>query len=98
MEGSGDQNTSLYPALIGIFVLVLAMTMLFNAGQLAEVAAESIKEPQRITAPPVPAETRAPRKRAMARRRVTKIARVEHEPADSQPKVLSQQTAQMFVW
>jgi hypothetical protein len=98
MEWSGDQNNSLYPALIGIFVLVLAMTMVFNAGQLAEVAAEGTKEPPKIMVPPVPAETRAPRKRAMARRRVTKIARVEQEPADMPPKVLSQQTAQVAAW
>jgi hypothetical protein len=39
MEWSEDQNNSLYPALIGIFALVLAMTAFFNTNQLAEVAA-----------------------------------------------------------
>ena len=98
MEWSGDQNNSLYPALIGIFILVLAMTMLFNAGQLAEVAAEGTKEPPKIAVPPAPTETRAPRKRAMARHRVNKAARVEQAPADLQPKVLSQQPAQVAAW
>jgi hypothetical protein len=34
-----EPENSLYPALIGIVALVLAMTALFNAGHLAEVAA-----------------------------------------------------------
>lgn len=98
MESRGDQNNGLYPALIGIFVLVLAMTVLFNAGQLAEVAADGTKEPQKITVPPVPADASAPRKRATLRRRVTKVARAEQPLADSQPRVLSQQPAQIFTW
>jgi hypothetical protein len=51
MEWSEDQNNSVYPALIGIVALVLMMTVFFNAGQLAEVAAAGTQEPHRITVP-----------------------------------------------